>query len=168
MIGLVVGGGGILPLHGIASFKPVFLGTQLHRLFSNGLSAEFSSCVNNKLNGDECHFISHVLTSFVASNGIVNKNMLEGFSNEVQIADARCFYGFQIMMENIHSETYSLLIVTYIKEPAELFDTIETIPCIKKKANWALRWMTDKEPTFGERLVAFVAVEDIFFSCSFT
>ncbi|KAF8204438.1 ribonucleotide reductase small subunit [Mycena galopus ATCC 62051] len=125
---------------------------------------------NNKLNGDERHFISHVLAFFAASDGIVNENLLERFSNEVQIAEARCFYGFQIMMENIHSEAYSLLIDTYIKEPAErdyLFDAIETIPCIKKKAEWALRWITDEESTFGERLVAFAAVEGIFFSGSF-
>ncbi|KAJ7179230.1 ribonucleotide reductase small subunit [Mycena filopes] len=125
---------------------------------------------NNKLNDDERHFISHVLAFFAASDGIVNENLLERFSNEVQIAEARCFYGFQIMMENIHSETYSLLIDTYIKEPAErdyLFDAIETIPCIKRKAEWALRWITDEKSTFGERLVAFAAVEGIFFSGSF-
>ncbi|KAJ7904411.1 ribonucleotide reductase small subunit [Mycena olivaceomarginata] len=125
---------------------------------------------NNKLNSDERHFISHVLAFFAASDGIVNENLLERFSNEVQIAEARCFYGFQIMMENIHSETYSLLIDTYIKEPAErdfLFDAIETIPCIKRKADWALRWISDEQSTFGERLVAFAAVEGIFFSGSF-
>ncbi|KAJ7179889.1 ribonucleotide reductase small subunit [Mycena crocata] len=125
---------------------------------------------NNKLNGDERHFISHVLAFFAASDGIVNENLLERFSNEVQVAEARCFYGFQIMMENIHSETYSLLIDTYIKEPAErdyLFDAIETIPCIKRKADWAIRWINDEKSTFGERLVAFAAVEGIFFSGSF-
>ncbi|KAJ6509933.1 ribonucleotide reductase small subunit [Mycena vitilis] len=125
---------------------------------------------NDKLNKDERHFISHVLAFFAASDGIVNENLLERFSNEVQIAEARCFYGFQIMMENIHSETYSLLIDTYIKEPAErdyLFDAIETIPCIKRKADWALRWISDEKSTFGERLVAFAAVEGIFFSGSF-
>ncbi|KAF7355237.1 Ribonucleotide reductase small subunit [Mycena sanguinolenta] len=125
---------------------------------------------NNKLNADERHFISHVLAFFAASDGIVNENLLERFSNEVQIAEARCFYGFQIMMENIHSETYSLLIDTYIKDAAErefLFDAIETIPCIKRKAEWALRWIADEKSTFGERLVAFAAVEGIFFSGSF-
>ncbi|KAK7061629.1 ribonucleotide reductase small subunit [Favolaschia claudopus] len=125
---------------------------------------------NNKLNDDERHFISHVLAFFAASDGIVNENLLERFSNEVQIAEARCFYGFQIMMENIHSETYSLLIDTYIKEPAErdfLFDAIETIPCIKRKAEWALKWIADEKSTFGERLIAFAAVEGIFFSGSF-
>jgi ribonucleoside-diphosphate reductase subunit M2 len=96
--------------------------------------------------------------------------LVERFSNEVQAAEARCFYGFQIMMENIHSETYSLLIDTYIKDPAQrdyLFDAIETIPCVKRKADWALRWISDKQASFGERLVAFAAVEGIFFSGSF-
>ncbi|KAG6918908.1 Ribonucleotide-diphosphate reductase (RNR), small subunit [Tephrocybe rancida] len=125
---------------------------------------------NNRLNNNERHFISHVLAFFAASDGIVNENLLERFSNEVQAAEARCFYGFQIMMENIHSETYSLLIDTYIKDQAEreyLFDAIETIPCIKRKADWALKWISDQNSTFGERLVAFAAVEGIFFSGSF-
>ncbi|KAF7332120.1 Ribonucleotide reductase small subunit [Mycena kentingensis (nom. inval.)] len=125
---------------------------------------------NHKLTDDERHFISHVLAFFAASDGIVNENLLQRFSQEVQIVEARCFYGFQIMMENIHSETYSLLIDTYIKDSAErehLFDAIETIPCIKRKAEWALRWITDENSTFGERLVAFAAVEGIFFSGSF-
>jgi ribonucleoside-diphosphate reductase subunit M2 len=125
---------------------------------------------NNRLNDKERHFISHVLAFFAASDGIVNENLLERFSNEVQAAEARCFYGFQIMMENIHSETYSLLIDTYIKDPAEreyLFDAVETVPCVKKKADWALTWITDRQATFAERLVAFAAVEGIFFSGSF-
>ncbi|KAF8165460.1 ribonucleotide reductase small subunit [Crassisporium funariophilum] len=125
---------------------------------------------NNRLNDNERHFISHVLAFFAASDGIVNENLLERFSNEVQAAEARCFYGFQIMMENIHSETYSLLIDSYIKDPAQrdyLFDAIETIPCIKRKAEWALKWISDKDSSFGERLVAFAAVEGIFFSGSF-
>jgi len=125
---------------------------------------------NNRLNDNERHFISHVLAFFAASDGIVNENLVERFSNEVQAAEARCFYGFQIMMENIHSETYSLLIDTYIKEPAEreyLFDAVETIPCVKKKADWALTWISDRQATFAERLVAFAAVEGIFFSGSF-
>ncbi|KAE9410350.1 ribonucleotide reductase small subunit [Gymnopus androsaceus JB14] len=125
---------------------------------------------NQRLTHNERHFISHVLAFFAASDGIVNENLVERFSNEVQIAEARCFYGFQIMMENIHSETYSLLIDTYIKDPVErdyLFDAIETIPCIKRKAEWALKWISDKQSTFAERLVAFAAVEGIFFSGSF-
>ncbi|KAI9466822.1 ribonucleotide reductase small subunit [Lactarius psammicola] len=125
---------------------------------------------NNRLNDNERHFISHVLAFFAASDGIVNENLVERFSNEVQAAEARCFYGFQIMMENIHSETYSLLIDTYIKDPTQreyLFDAVETIPCVKKKADWALRWISDRRSAFGERLVAFAAVEGIFFSGSF-
>ncbi|KAG6872752.1 Ribonucleotide-diphosphate reductase (RNR), small subunit [Termitomyces sp. Mi166 len=125
---------------------------------------------HERLNDNERHFISHVLAFFAASDGIVNENLVERFSNEVQAAEARCFYGFQIMMENIHSETYSLLIDTYIKDQAEreyLFDAIETIPCIKRKAEWALKWISDKNSTFAERLVAFAAVEGIFFSGSF-
>ncbi|KAL1954170.1 hypothetical protein VTO42DRAFT_1578 [Malbranchea cinnamomea] len=124
----------------------------------------------NRLNDDERYFISRVLAFFAASDGIVNENLVERFSAEVQIPEARCFYGFQIMMENIHSETYSLLIDTYIKEPkqrAYLFDAIDTIPCIRKKAEWAIRWIQDKESTFAQRLVAFAAVEGIFFSGSF-
>jgi ribonucleoside-diphosphate reductase subunit M2 len=125
---------------------------------------------NNRLNDNERHFVSHVLAFFAASDGIVNENLVERFSNEVQAAEARCFYGFQIMMENIHSETYSLLIDTYIKDPAQreyLFDAVETIPCVKKKADWALKWISDRQATFAERLVAFAAVEGIFFSGSF-
>jgi len=122
----------------------------------------------DKLNDNERHFISHVLAFFAASDGIVNENLVERFSNEVQAAEARCF--FKIRRENVHSETYSLLIDTYIKDPAQreyLFDAIETIPCIKTKADWALRWISDKRSTFAERLVAFAAVEGIFFSGSF-
>ncbi|KAG6855085.1 Ribonucleotide-diphosphate reductase (RNR), small subunit [Blastosporella zonata] len=125
---------------------------------------------NDKLTSNERYFISHVLAFFAASDGIVNENLLERFSNEIQLAEARCFYGFQIMMENVHSETYSLLIDTYIKDPVErthLLDAIQTIPCIKRKAEWALRWISDQESTFAERLVAFAAVEGIFFSGSF-
>lgn len=125
---------------------------------------------SDKLNDNERHFISYVLAFFAASDGIVNENLVERFSNEVQAAEARCFYGFQIMMENVHSETYSLLIDTYIRDPAArafLFDAIDTIPCIKKKADWALRWIADERSAFTERLVAFAAVEGIFFSGSF-
>nr|2UW2_A Chain A, Ribonucleoside-diphosphate Reductase M2 Subunit [Homo sapiens] len=122
------------------------------------------------LKPEERYFISHVLAFFAASDGIVNENLVERFSQEVQITEARCFYGFQIAMENIHSEMYSLLIDTYIKDPKErefLFNAIETMPCVKKKADWALRWIGDKEATYGERVVAFAAVEGIFFSGSF-
>lgn len=125
---------------------------------------------NNRLTENERFFISRVLAFFAASDGIVNENLVENFSAEVQIPEAKCFYGFQIMMENIHSETYSLLIDTYIKDPKEaeyLFNAIETIPCIKKKADWALRWISDEKALFAERLVAFAAVEGIFFSGSF-
>jgi len=117
---------------------------------------------------DEQHFIKHVLAFFAASDGIVNENLAINFTNEVQFPEARCFYGFQIMMENIHSETYSLLIDTYIKDSVEknyLFNAIETVPCVTKKAEWALRWIS--KGSFAERLVAFAAVEGIFFSGSF-
>lgn len=122
----------------------------------------------NKLNDDEKHFIKHVLAFFAASDGIVNENLAINFMNEVQYPEARCFYGFQIMMENIHSETYSLLIDSYIKEPKEkdrLFHSIDTLPCVGKKAEWALKWIGNG--TFAERLIAFAAVEGIFFSGSF-
>lgn len=125
---------------------------------------------NTRLNDNERYFISHVLAFFASADGIVNENLVERFSSEVQVAEARCFYGFQIMMENVHSEMYSLLIETYVKDPHQrehLFGAIETIPCIKKKAVWALRWISDKNSTFGERLVAFAAVEGIFFSGCF-
>lgn len=125
---------------------------------------------NEKLNNNERYFISRILAFFAASDGIVNENLVENFSAEVQVPEAKCFYGFQIMMENIHSETYSLLIDTYIKDPKEadfLFNAIDNIPCIKKKADWALRWINDDDALFGERLVAFAAVEGIFFSGSF-
>ncbi|MET3876621.1 ribonucleoside-diphosphate reductase small subunit [Chitinophaga sp. OAE865] len=120
------------------------------------------------LNDGERHFISHVLAFFAASDGIVNENLAVNFMSEVQIPEARCFYGFQIMMENIHSETYALLIDTYVKDPSEkdrLFHAIDTVPAVKKKAEWALRWI--ENGTFAERLVAFAAVEGIFFSGSF-
>lgn len=123
-----------------------------------------------RLTDDERFFISRVLAFFSASDGIVNENLVVRFSKEVQIPEARCFYGFQIMIENIHSETYSLLIDTYIKDPVErdfLFRAIDTVPCIRKKADWALRWIDSDSASFGERLVAFAAVEGIFFSGSF-
>lgn len=123
---------------------------------------------SNKLNDDERYFIKHILAFFAASDGIVNENLAENFVNEVQYSEAKFFYGFQIMMENIHSETYSLLIDTYVKDDAEkdnLFNAIETFPAIKKKAEWALKWI--ESPSFSERLIAFAAVEGIFFSGSF-
>jgi ribonucleoside-diphosphate reductase beta chain len=120
------------------------------------------------LNDGERHFISHVLAFFAASDGIVNENLAVNFMSETQLPEARCFYGFQIMMENIHAETYALLIDSYIKDPQEkhrLFHAIETIPAVRKKAEWALRWI--QNGSFAERLVAFAAVEGIFFSGSF-
>lgn len=123
---------------------------------------------NAKLNDDERHFVKHVLAFFAASDGIVNENLAINFMNEVQYPEARCFYGYQIMMENIHSETYSLLIDNYIKDPVEkdkLFHAIDTIPAVGKKADWALKWIGNG--TFAERLIAFAAVEGIFFSGSF-
>jgi ribonucleoside-diphosphate reductase beta chain len=120
------------------------------------------------LNPGEKHFISHILAFFAASDGIVNENLAVNFMSEVQLPEARCFYGFQIMMENIHSETYALLIDTYIKDPNEkdrLFHAIDTVPCVGKKAEWALRWINNG--SFAERLIAFAAVEGIFFSGSF-
>jgi ribonucleoside-diphosphate reductase beta chain len=123
---------------------------------------------NNKLNDNERYFIKHVLAFFAASDGIVNENLAENFVAEVQYTEAKFFYGFQIMMENIHSETYSLLIDTYISDPAEkdhLFNAIETMPCVQKKAEWALRWIDNG--SFAERIIAFAAVEGIFFSGSF-
>ncbi|XP_013417055.1 ribonucleoside-diphosphate reductase small chain [Lingula anatina] len=123
-----------------------------------------------KLKPEEKHFISHVLAFFAASDGIVNENLVERFAQEVQITEARCFYGFQIAIENIHSEMYSLLIDTYIRDPKErefLFNAIETMPCVKKKADWAIRWINAKNASFAERVIAFAAVEGIFFSGSF-
>jgi len=120
------------------------------------------------LSDGERHFITHVLAFFAASDGIVNENLAEHFVNEVQYTEAKFFYGFQIAIENIHSETYSLLIDTYVKDPTEkdkLLNAIETMDCVKKKADWALRWI-DKG-SFQERLIAFAAVEGIFFSGSF-
>lgn len=117
---------------------------------------------------NERHFISHVLAFFAASDGIVNENLAANFLHEVQYPEAKCFYGFQIMMENIHSETYSLLIDTYIRDGQEknrLFNALETVPCVKRKGEWALRWI--QSTNFAERLVAFAAVEGIFFSGSF-
>src|SRR6186713_1546861 len=123
---------------------------------------------NQKLNDDERHFIKHVLAFFAASDGIVNENLAEHFVSEVQYTEAKFFYGFQIAIENIHSETYYLLIDTYVKDPKEkdkLFHAVDTMDCVKKKADWALRWIS--KGSFQERLIAFAAVEGIFFSGSF-
>jgi len=122
------------------------------------------------LKAEERHFISHVLAFFAASDGIVNENLVERFCQEVQVPEARCFYGFQIAIENIHSEMYSLLINTYINDTQEqhrLFNAIETLPCVKRKADWALRWIAHDTATYAERIVAFASVEGIFFSGSF-
>ncbi|CAO1302586.1 unnamed protein product [Diamesa hyperborea] len=122
------------------------------------------------LKDSERHFISHVLAFFAASDGIVNENLVERFSQEVTVTEARCFYGFQVAMENVHSEMYSLLIETYIRDPKErnfLFNAVENLPCVKKKADWALNWVSSKSANFGERVIAFAAVEGIFFSGSF-
>jgi ribonucleoside-diphosphate reductase beta chain len=123
---------------------------------------------NNKLNDDERYFIKHILAFFAASDGIVNENLAENFVSEVQYTEAKFFYGFQLMMENIHSEVYSLLIDTYItneREKDELFRAIEIFPAIREKAEWALKWVDSD--SFAERLIAFSAVEGIFFSGSF-
>ena len=124
----------------------------------------------DRLTQDERHFISHVLAFFAASDGIVNENLASNFATEVQVAEARCFYGFQMAMESIHNETYSLLIDTLIKDQKEkmhLLNAIKTVPSVQKKAKWALKWCDANNASFAERLVAFAAVEGIFFSGSF-
>merc|ERR1712021_196096 len=121
------------------------------------------------LTDSERHFVKHVLAFFAASDGIVCENLASQFSTEIQIPEARAFYGFQMAMENIHSETYSLLIEQYIREPAEkekIFDAIHTMPAVAEKAEWAVQWM-QKDNSFAERVVAFAAVEGILFSGSF-
>jgi len=123
-----------------------------------------------KLNDNEQYFIKMVLAFFAASDGIVNENLVERFCNEVQILEAKFFYGFQVAMENIHSETYSLLIDTYIKDRSEkmkLFNALDHFPSIKKKADWAIKWINDKESSFATRIIGFAAVEGIFFSGAF-
>jgi ribonucleoside-diphosphate reductase beta chain len=132
------------------------------------LNRDLKDWVN--LKPEEKHFISHILGFFAGSDGIVMENLGMRFMNEVKISEARCFYGFQMMMENIHSETYSLLIDTYIRDTQEkqrLLNAIDTIPCVSKKANWAIKWIQDDHSTFAMRLLAFMAVEGIFFSGSF-
>merc|ERR1711962_1868770 len=124
----------------------------------------------DRLKDDERFFISHVLAFFAASDGIVNENLVERFMQEVQVPEARCFYGFQIAIENIHSEMYSLLIDTYVKDSAErerLFNAIETVPAVGKKAKWALNWINADNASYAERIIAYASVEGIFFSGSF-
>lgn len=124
----------------------------------------------DNMSNNERHFVSHVLAFFAASDGIVNENLAANFATEIQSPEARCFYGFQIAVENIHSETYSLLIDTYIKDATQkshLLNAIDTVECVQKKANWALQWCDRHHASFAERCVAFAAVEGIFFSGSF-
>ena len=123
-----------------------------------------------KLNDNERYYITHILAFFAQSDGIVNENLLERFEKEVPYIEAKYFYRYQGMIENIHAEAYAIFIDTYIKESVEkkrLFNAIETIPCVQKKADWALKWITDKSSSFAERLIAFACVEGIFFSGSF-
>ena len=125
---------------------------------------------NQKLNDDERFFISMILAFFAASDGIVTENLAIRFMGDIQLAEARAFYGFQIAMENIHSETYSVMIDTYIKDSYQqcrLFNSIENFPCIAKKAAWAKKWIADNRSSFAARLIAFAVVEGIFFSSSF-
>jgi len=123
-----------------------------------------------KLNDNEKYFIENILAFFAGADGIVNDNLMERFSNEVTILEAQFFYGFQIAMENVHSETYSLMIDTFVKEPekkAKLFNSLETMDSVKKKGEWAIKWINDKDSSFGTRLIAFAIVEGVFFSGSF-
>jgi ribonucleotide reductase beta subunit family protein with ferritin-like domain len=132
------------------------------------LSKDYSDW--EKLSENEQYFLEHILAFFAGSDGIVVENLGERFLREITIPEVKCFYGLQIAMENIHSETYSLLIDTYIKDDDKkhkLFNAIETIPCIKKKADWSLKWINDTNSDFAKRLVAFACVEGIFFSGSF-
>lgn len=122
------------------------------------------------LSENERHFIENILAFFAGSDGIVLENLAQRFMNDIKPSEVKCFYGFQIAIENIHSEMYSLLIDTYIKDynrKTQLFNAIDTIPCVSKKANWAIKWINDKRSNFATRLVAFACVEGIFFSGSF-
>lgn len=124
-----------------------------------------------KLTADEKHFVSMILAFFAASDGIVLENLASRFMSDVQVSEARAFYGFQIAMENIHSETYSLLIETYINDKLEkdkLFNALDHFPCIKKKSDWAQKWIKDNRSGFATRLVAFACVEGVFFSGAFS
>jgi ribonucleoside-diphosphate reductase subunit M2 len=130
------------------------------------LSKDMSHWMN--LKPQERHFIKHVLAFFAASDGIVNENLVERFTDEVQVIEAKYFYKSQVAIENIHSEMYSLLIDTYVESDEEkrfLFNAIENLPCVKKKADWALKWISDEKSSFAERVVAFASVEGIFFIC---
>lgn len=132
------------------------------------LSKDMKDWVN--LKPQEKHFIKHVLAFFAASDGIVNENLVERFTDEVQVLEAQYFYKCQVAMENIHSEMYSLLLDTYVEDESErnyLFNAIENLPCVKKKADWAIKWIRDHKSTFAERVIAFASVEGIFFSGSF-
>ena len=123
-----------------------------------------------RLTSNEQYFIKMILAFFAASDGIVLENLAGRFMNDVQLSEARAFYGFQIAMENIHSEMYSLLIETYVKdreEKTQLFQALDNFPCIKKKADWAIKWINDKRANFATRLIAFACVEGIFFSGAF-
>jgi ribonucleoside-diphosphate reductase subunit M2 len=165
--------------HARYAYLPSFLSLQIWKMYKQA-EASFWTAEEIDLAGDlkdwdtltnnERHFVSHVLAFFAASDGIVNENLAQNFATEIQSPEARCFYGFQIAVENIHSETYSLLIDTYVRDPVEksrLLQAIETVPCVSKKANWALQWCDRKYSSFAERCVAFAAVEGIFFSGSF-
>ena len=132
------------------------------------LSKDLSSW--KSLTDDEQYFIKMIIAFFAASDGIVSENLALRFMGDVQLSEARAFYGFQIAMENIHSETYSLLIETYINnndEKHKLFNAVQNFPCIRKKADWAIKWIQDKDASFATRLVAFACVEGIFFSGAF-
>ena len=159
-----------LTIHPIRYDKIWSLYKKMQKCFWTAEEIDFSKDIKDwkSLKIEEQHFIKHVLAFFAASDGIVNENLAENFLSEVQYTEAKFFYGFQIMMENIHSETYSLLIDTYIKDTKEknyLFNAIETFDPVKKKADWAMRWI--ENGTYAERLIAFAAVEGIFFSGSF-
>jgi ribonucleoside-diphosphate reductase beta chain len=137
--------------------------------FAEELDLESDRTDWNKLNDKEQYFIKNILAFFAASDGIVNENLCSRFANEIQLYEARSFYHLQMTMEDIHSETYALLIDTYIKDTQEkerLFNAISTIPCVKEKADWAFKWITSSE-SFAQRLIAFAIVEGVFFSGSF-
>jgi ribonucleoside-diphosphate reductase beta chain len=154
------------------TFKDVWKAYKNHKsLFWTAEEIDFVADMNDwiLLNDDEKYFISNILAFFAGSDGIVLENLLTNFCTEIKIPEIRCFYAFQAMMENIHSEVYSLLIDVYIRDPTEkerLFNGIQNIPCVSKKADWAIRWI-DRSRPFGLRLIAFAIVEGIFFSGSF-